>query len=379
MTSAAAASAVPAAPARVWWKWLAGLAVGALFTWLSARAWPMDKLFGGSLTLGELNGTLSLYLRDRTTGFTLWSVKLWSLGAYFGILSAIHWMRVLRQKPLLAPYADVSVAELNRTGAVGFMSVFLLPLRLGEFVRPLLLTRPGTTRTGGVPFGASLASVALERVLDGLLVSGLLFAVLIGVPRETIARFPQVQVGAFAALGLFGGALIALGCTFLARDWTVATTRALLGKVAPALADKVLALLTAFVDGLKLLQSPWHVAQFLLLTGVYWAINGLGIYTIAHGFGLDVPMAGAYAMVACIVVGMMIPNAPGNVGSFWYFLLLPAGLWGIRSDTPSAAAFGLGVWLMQTLQVTLFGLWGSWADARVHRLPSPEHAPGQSK
>lgn len=367
MTTPAAAAALPSAPTRTWWKWLAGLAVGALFTWLSARAWPMDKLFGGSLALGALEGTWSLYLADRNTDAVLWSVKLWSMAVYFLVLSAIHWMRVLRQKPLLAPYADVSVAELNRTGAVGFMSVFLLPLRLGEFVRPLLLTRPGTTQSGGVPFGASLASVALERVLDGLLVSGLLFFVLLGVPEATIERFPQVRVGAWGALGVFGGALVALSCTFLARDWTVATVRALLGRVSPGLADKVVGLLTAFVDGLKLLQSPWHVAQFLILTGVYWAINGVGVYTIAHGFGLDIPLSGAYAMVACIVVGMMIPNAPGNVGSFWYFLLLPAGLWGIRSDTPSAAAFGLGVWLMQTLQVTAFGLWGSWADARAHR------------
>ncbi len=328
----------------------------------------MEKLFGGTLRLGDLHGTFCAYLQDKDAGIVLWSVKLWSLGAYFLILSAIHWMRVLRQKPLLAPYADVPLAELNRTGAIGFMSVFLLPLRLGEFVRPLLLTREGTTRNGGVPFGASLASVALERVLDGLLVSGLLFTVLVGVPAETIERFPQVQIGAWAALGVFGGALVALGCTFLAREWTVNTTHKVIGKIAPGVADKLIGLLTAFVDGLKLLQSPWHVAQFLGLTFVYWAINGIGIYTIAHGFGIDIPMAGAYAMVACVVVGMMIPNSPGNVGSFWYFLLLPVGLWGVRSDTPTAIAFGLGVWLMQTLQVVAFGLWGSWADGRVRRL-----------
>lgn len=361
-------------PSRKWSRWLAGLAIGALFTWLSARGWPMDKLFGGTLVLGTLHDTLSLYLRQKNTDQVMWSVKLWSLGAYFLVLSLIHWLRVLRQKPLLAPYALVPLAELNRTGAIGFMSVFLLPLRLGEFVRPLLLTREGTTKAsdgtqlgGGVPFGASLASVALERVMDGLLVSALLFAVLMEVPDATIERFPEVRLGAWAALGVFGGALLALGCTLLARAWTIRMVTLVFGKISPNLAQKLVTLLTAFVDGLKLLQSPWHVGQFLGLTLVYWAVNGVGIYTIAHGFGLDVPMVGAYAMVACVVVGMMIPNSPGNVGSFWYFLLLPAGLWGVRSDTPAAIAFGLGVWLMQTLQVTSFGIWGTWADARVRK------------
>jgi hypothetical protein len=70
-------------------------------------------------------------------------------------------------------------------------------------------------------------------------------------------------------------------------------------------------------------------------------------------------------MMACVVVGMMIPNAPANAGSFWTFLLLPAGLYGIDDQAPRTVAFGLGLWFAQTLQQTLFGLWGSWSDARV--------------
>ena len=62
-------------------------------------------------------------------------------------------------------------------------------------------------------------------------------------------------------------------------------------------------------------------------------------------------------MMACVIVGMMIPNSPGNVGSFWYFLLLPLPLYGVGADNLQAIAFGLTVWLMQLIQQGLFGAW----------------------
>jgi uncharacterized membrane protein YbhN (UPF0104 family) len=371
----------PASRRSIWLKWLAGLAVGAAFTWWSSRSWPLDKLFGGTLALVNghhatqstwaerlsLHHGLAVALQRPGTDGSLtvtWSLDLTALVLYFVILTAIHWLRVLRWRPLLEPHASVPLAVLNRAGAVGFMAVFLLPLRLGEFARPLMLAR---THAGHTPvrFGAGLGVIALERVLDGLMVTGLLFAVLIQVPADVLARSPQVQLGGLAALAVFGSALGGLTATLVAREWTLRLTRSVLGAVSPALADKVIGLVTAFVDGLAMLKSPWHVAQFFLLTAVYWAINGAGLWVMAQGFGLDVPLAAGYAMMSCIVVGMMIPNSPGNVGSFWYFLLLPAGLWGVDQAAAPAVAFGLAVWLAQTVQTTAFGLLGSWADARA--------------
>lgn len=360
----------PIAPAadpprrQVWMRWLTGLAVGGLFTWWSARSWPLDKLFGGTLAVGrDSHGDLALRLLS-SHGDEVWSADLLALGAYGLILTIIHWLRVLRWKPLLEPYASVPLRALNRVGAVGFMAVFLLPLRLGELTRPLMLARQGA----GFPpvnFTAGLGSIALERVMDGLLVTGLLFVVLLEIHPLTLARFPQVQIGAWVSLAVFATALGGLVATLVAREFTLRWTRRIIGTVSQGLAEKVIGLVTAFVDGLAVLKSPWHVVQFVGLTVVYWGINGVGIWLMARGFGIHMPVVAAYAMMACVVVGMMIPNAPANAGSFWTFLLLPAGLYGIDDQAPRTVAFGLGLWFAQTLQQTLFGLWGSWSDARV--------------
>ncbi|MCO4761770.1 MAG: flippase-like domain-containing protein [Myxococcales bacterium] len=341
-------------------RWAVGLVIGGLFTWLSARNWPLDKLFSGDLSLARrAGGALSLSLIN-DAGVTNWSIKLANLAGYLGCLFVIHWLRVLRWRPLLLAFTDAPLRVVNRIGAIGFVAVFMLPLRLGEFARPWL----ANTDTG-IPFGTALSTIAVERVIDGLMVTLLLFAVLVQVPDSQLARYPELQLGAFAALSVFGGATVVLLGTVVARDLTLSILRRLIGLVSNKLADKIIGLVTTFIDGLSVLKSPAAVATFLGMTVSYWSVVGLGIWLMATGFGLDVPLVAGYAMMCCVVVGMMIPNSPGNVGSFWYFMLLPAGLYGIDADSPRAIGFGLGVWFVQTLQVCLFGLWGLWARARA--------------
>ena len=116
-------------------------------------------------------------------------------------------------------------------------------------------------------------------------------------------------------------------------------------------------ILDDFLRGLRRLPSAGHFAYFVLLTIVYWSLNGLGVLCMLQAFDIPIDTVGAYAMMACVVVGMMIPNSPGNVGSFWYFLCLPVALYGLSDSAPQIIAFGLSVWLMQLLQQSLFGLY----------------------
>jgi uncharacterized protein (TIRG00374 family) len=340
-------------------RWTIGVGVGVLFTWLATRAWPLDKLFAGQFVVVAGDGWPTVAMRG-AEGETIWSLSLLHLLGYALVLTAIHAWRVLRWLPLVRPFAPVPLRVLNRIGAVGFMGVFLLPLRLGELVRPALLARDGR-----VPFGTGLTMIAVERVSDGLMVSLMLFAVLMTVPESALERAPAVGHAAHIAIAIFGAAMCALIATALARRQTTALVQATLGRLSGALASKILTLLTTFIDGLRVLGSPAAVAQFVLLTAGYWLTNGFGIWLMARAFGLELPVTAGYTMMCCVVVGMMIPNSPGNVGSFWYFLLMPTELYGVDAASPAAVAFALAVWLMQLIQISVFGAAGAWGRSRA--------------
>jgi hypothetical protein len=329
-------------------KLLLGLAIGAFFVWVSARGWPLDRLTGEV----ALDGTV-LSVGSSALG---WSLDLFWLLPYFLILSLIHVLRVTRWRPLLDPIIKLDFRDHNRIGAVGFMAMFLFPLRLGELVRPFLVKRLSQSLGRPVRVSEILATVVVERIIDGLVVSLLLFGVLFLLPSEG-EQASRLAIGAYLALAVFLAAAILLA----GARWQHALTRRFVARTAGLVSKRVERavdrILEDFLRGLSRLPSARDFASFLTQTIVYWALNGLGVWCMTRAFSLPIDGVGAYAMMACVVVGMMIPNSPGNVGSFWYFLCLPAGLYGVSDADPNLIAFGLAVWLMQLLQQSLFGLW----------------------
>jgi len=329
-------------------KWLLGLLVGGVFIWLGAADWPLAKIFEHGL---QLDGH---YVHSGAN----WSFDLLYLAPYCAVLTVIHFLRVIRWYPLLRPLGHVDFGILNRVSGLGNMYLFLLPFRLGELARPLLLARETNIR-----MSASLATIVVERVVDGLIVSFVLSVVLLFLPGQEQAAFSEIRIGAYAALGIFTSALIVLSATALRPETTLRFLERLGNLVSASLTTKVLSLIRTFMDGLAALPSRRHFVDFLGWSALYWALNGYGYYVLSLGFpSLHIPLIAAYAMMCCVVVGMMLPNPPANVGVYWYFLLKPLTLYGIATGDVAATVFGLVAWLGQLVQQTLFGVWFAAKD-----------------
>jgi uncharacterized protein (TIRG00374 family) len=315
----------------------------------------MDRLGGivrltdGHLMVGPRGE--NLLPREGGTG---WTMNLFWLIPYLLTLTAVHILRVVRWKPLLDPIVSLDWRTHNRIGAVGFMAMFVMPLRLGELVRPYLVK---TATRGRVRMSPVLATVVVERVVDGLLVSLVLCGVLFSLPAGEATTAARLTWGAYAALAVFTGVTVLLAGARWQHDRTIKLVDKTLGLFSRGLATRITQVLDAFMKGLGQLPSPRAFGWFILLSIVYWLINGVGVWFMVKAFYLPTDLVGSYAMMACVVVGMMIPNAPGNVGSFWYFLLLPLPLYGSSADGNQAIAFGLAVWLLQLIQQGGFGAW----------------------
>ena len=90
--------------------------------------------------------------------------------AFVGLQVVVHVCRALRWNYLLAPLnVKIPAGPLLAISSVGFMAILALPARLGEFVRPGLLRRRGISAS------AALGTVAVERIVDLLLISVLVF------------------------------------------------------------------------------------------------------------------------------------------------------------------------------------------------------------
>jgi hypothetical protein len=282
---------------------------------------------------------------------------LWLI-PYAGTLVGVHLCRTIRWGCLLSGIEKVSFRRLNEASGIGFMMLLLLPFRLGEFARPFLIHQRSSIRRS-----AAMTSVVLERIVDGILIAVVLRVLLLFMPQETTA----VRWAANGMFAIFAGGLVFLLFALWHQRRAVGLVRAMLGRWAPGLADKAAGVVDAFVGAMRHLPSLGAMAGFFVLTALYWSLNAWGMSILAHAFDCPTGATGcvplrltffqAWVVMGIVVVGVMIPSAPGMIGTFQAAVKV-----GLALFLPSAAVNGKGVayanvlWFCQMFQQIGLGL-----------------------
>jgi uncharacterized protein (TIRG00374 family) len=279
------------------------------------------------------------------------------LAAYLGLLVVTHLCRALRWNHLLAPLGvTIPAGPLLAISSVGFMAILALPARLGEFVRPGLL------RKRGVSASAALGTVAVERIVDGLLVSVFVFGAFFALRGPTSPAW--MMPTAYAALGVFSLALLFLVFAMRRPAATVAFCLkiSLLPRIAPRLARVIEEKLIEMIRGFDVLKDIDNLGAFLVWSAVYWTANGLGVYVLAYAFHLKLSLIGAFATMGLVAVGITLPNSPGLVGQFQWFTLLGVSLYLTGAATKGSESYPVAFAFANThygLQVAWYLLMGA--------------------
>jgi uncharacterized protein (TIRG00374 family) len=314
----------------------------------------MRRLVQAAAGLAISGGALWLTLRGKDLG-AIWRAVLSAdyryLAPYFLFLLAIHLARTVRWGILLEPVAKVPFGRLNAVCAVGFMALMILPFRLGEFARPYLVAERPRIRVS-----ATLSSVVVERVADGLFTAALLVLTLLAVPDGT-PGLRLVRAAGLAVLLAFAGLLTFLVVAYKNRAMAVRITHRVLDPVSPRLAKRVSGMMDAFIHGLRLVPGRRKLVAFFALTFVYWSLNAYGMKVLALGFGFDLSPLAAFTVLGVLVVGVMIPAGPGMVGTFQAAVVLGLSLFAPREAVDTRGhAYANVLWLAQIGQTTLLGV-----------------------
>ncbi len=297
------------------------------------------------------------------------------LAAYLGLQIIMHLCRSLRWNTLLAPLGvHVPAGPLLAISSVGFMAILALPARLGEFVRPGLL------RKRGVSASAALGTVAVERVVDGLIVSLFVFGALFA--RRGPDAPGWMMPMAYVALAVFSAALVFLVFALRRPEATVrfCLRLSLLPRFAPRIATAIEGKLLEMIRGLVVLKHVRHMIAFLTWSIVYWASNGLALWVLARAFGLPLSAIGGFAVMGVVAVGIMLPNPPGLIGLYQGATLLGLTLYlGPGANDETSAMYGNTyafanvqfvlqvVWYMGMGGLALLSPWVSLHDLRTAR------------
>lgn len=284
--------------------------------------------------VAELGATLS-----RANYVLVLPAALCTLGGYL--------LRTARWRGILAGAVPAGFGALFPILMIGFATNNVLPARLGEFVRAVLLRR-----ATGLRKTFSLATIFLERLFDGLVLVAILALLSLRLALPGWGR--EVQL--FASLLFIG---VALGVLVLLLRQQLAERMLALG-VRPLprrAAAWIMEAFASFVLGLRGVRRPRVLLTTLAISAAIWLLEGLSYYYLTYAF--DFPLVGVERVVACgllmvlVNLGIMIPSAPGYVGTFQFFAVAALAMFQVPRET--ALSLAIVSHAMQYALVTAIG------------------------
>lgn len=226
-----------------------------------------------------------------------------------GINFAHNGVRVLRWGLLLHPVRErVRFRPMFASVVLGYMVTWVAPGRLGELVRPALLS--GREK---LPIGPCMGTVIVDRLLDGLAVV-LLFAV--GLAVTPMPPEAAVSTAAIRGTSVVAGLVVIGLCVSL----IVATSsrrrieRALEKRGSPVLLWIGRSML-AVSRGADALKRPGLLLGVVVHTVLAWLMIALATWVGIRACGIDVPFGAVLIILPLLALGVTLPT-PGGAGGY---------------------------------------------------------------
>ncbi len=256
------------------------------------------------------------------------------------------WLRALRWKFLLDPVKKIRMGSLFSSTMIGFMANNLLPARLGEFVRAWVIGEKE-----GIPKSASFATIVVERLFDGVAVLTFLFMIVLLHPFT----LPVWLQRSAAAIVIFYMATLAFLLALKFRtDRITRCINFVLRPFPDGFSNRLRSLLESFIRGLQILHDWKNIMIVLVLSFIIWFPVTVVIDLLLRSLGIVLPFLASFLVLIVLVVGVMVPSAPGFVGTIQLASVAALSLFGVGKG--QALTFSLLFHAIQYIPVTTLGL-----------------------
>ena len=265
--------------------------------------------------------------------------------------TAIFALRARRWMTILEPVAGrLSLRPLWRATAVGMMVNNVVPARAGEIARAYALTKATP-----VPFSTSLASLAVDRLFDAIVLLLLAATALLDPALSTTETLAGRPLGSFAtgAGTLVLILLIALYSLVFFPGQLLRLFELFARRVSPIVEERGRRVLETFVQGLSVLRQPGRFVAVFGWTLAHWLVNALGFWLSFKAVGIAAPFSAALFLQAFIALGTAVPALPGFFGVFEYMSVRGLAIYGVSQQ--QAATWAIGYHLFSFIPITLIG------------------------
>jgi glycosyltransferase 2 family protein len=273
------------------WQFWVGLLISVVFLYLALRGLHLDLVWNS--------------LRTANYWWLIPGVIVFFMGV---------WVRAWRWHYLLRPLKSIPTSKMFPIVNIGYMGNNIYPARAGEVLRAVILKKHE-----GVPISASLATVLVERIFDGVVMLGFVF---LNLPELAKLNGDSGFIGNIRSLSLWGAAAFigALVVFLLAAAFPVKAEKIVetvfIRFLPLRFREKVLGFTHRFLDGLESLRSPREAMMVFLTSIVIWLFETGKYWFVMHAFPFQVSFFALMLMNGIVNLATTLPSAPGYVGTF---------------------------------------------------------------
>jgi glycosyltransferase 2 family protein len=276
------------------WQFWVGVLISVVFLWLALR----------NINWAEVVSALS-------------TANYWWLIPGVAIYFVGVWARAWRWHYLLRPLKAIPTNQMFPIVTIGYMGNNIYPARAGEVLRAYVLRREH-----GVPISASLATILIERIFDGVVMLMFIFFNLNALAALTMSSGFAGSIQALTVWGTiaFAGALLVFLLAAMFPHQSLGLYHRLAAPRLPAkLRDRVTPLVENFWTGLESLRSPRNILMVFVTSVFIWLLETGKYWFVMHAFdftGYTGGFFGLMLMNGIVNLATTIPSAPGYVGTF---------------------------------------------------------------
>lgn len=270
---------------------------------------------------------------------------LWLL-PYLCSITFAFIIRSVRWKFLFSPVKKFGPLELFPCLIMGFAANLIFPVRIGEFVRAYIVGKKHA-----VSKSASFATIVLERITDGIGILVLLSIALIFLPKVP----PWTKKMFISGIVFFIIALVVVGVLIVKKSYTDLLKRI------PFLKDetkeRIVQKAKKFITGFEIIKDVKSFFAIIFLSVFIWLCESMNVYLLVRIIGIHLPFSAVIFVLFVTVIGLIIPAAPGSVGTFEFFFVTSIMFFGVSKVNGLAAALIIhvvGIILIMSLGVYYF-------------------------
>jgi uncharacterized protein (TIRG00374 family) len=244
-------------------------------------------------------------------------------------------VRAWRWAILLEPIKKTAFSHRLSSTMIGFAANCVLPARLGEFVRANYL---GAAEK--MSASSALGTIVVERLFDGFTLLLILLIGLIGTPfpDEWHSLASSLRATGFLLLFLYILVILFLmGFKYKTKPFLSLLDR-LLFLVPHHFRAKIIDTIWNFSLGLVLVKRPSRWVLVIFFSCLVWFSSLCQIQLVQYAIHLSLPVVAPFLILAMASLGVMIPSAPGFIGTFHLSVQYAFLLYGVSNEEALSAA-----------------------------------------